>query len=984
MKKLKFLFWLCVVICLAILSLRIPYVQTYMVKRYLVRYFDEVYVDRVSIGFNGAKVHKLALSAKNLDLRVVDFDVKWSLQDLILLHELKISDLNADKVFINYTRSEETAKSVPKAPIIGKNEYKNLQEQLVKFGGVINFIKSPKFPLKATIDHMKINGLLSIDEYIIAEITLDGSGFAPLSAAIVDIKSDVAIGKTTPMHLNFNGRAKIFQSINASIEDMDFNCDCEVFNPTEQSKKMFSITSIYKATASENLYRLHIGNSEGTETICNTEIKYQKDQQRLSIECEKSFDMMAFGGSILSPIALNARWSGEFEFQNWNGLLKGNVGCILGKNFTKNFLPSLEPNVSIAGGVVLKMVNGTLVVNSMEATGEDKEGSWKISLSSTNPIVIWNKDAGYLASKNILNSGKSLCRVTVEKFSPKVFSAKKTTEKIDALISGQFDISSLDGCWMVKSSEKSLLKFDALTITKNSKKYIENVDVSCQVALNFGNTAQLAFSDIAIGKTDGNEIAAGSVSLSFDNNRRLSALDCYVVCRLDQLMQISWLTEETPIKSGICSGHINFAQTSDSTSIQGNLNLKSFVLNDKSVPINGRWIIDFTRANDNIKSNMELDVTGQGDTSVFLTIDTLHRNNAFGKPTLRFDLRGDTLFIPDMVTLAAVPMDMLSTSRNALSAKTKAVAAAMEQNDASAPQERESPLFGGIKKWLKGNGECFASIKKLFLPGAIVLDNAECLCYMTSNKVDLKTLNFLLAESPLDLKATLEYSENKTQNPYDFALSGTFYMKDIGKICKGINPSKEIMMEGTGKIDMELASQGNDEWTTIKSGQGTINIECSNGALHLANFLNQKNRAILSVFGLATEIFSETNEHIANANFLMEEFQQLYYDTIQVNIQRNEELNILMRELNILGPTIHVNASGSIAHTKYRYFYNSPLSIDVKINAAGKLGEILDRLNLITHKPKSSKYMQGPRFSINGTLVDPDFSDFTRILYPSF
>jgi hypothetical protein len=959
-----------------------------MIKRYLARRFDEVYVDRVSIGFNAAKIRNLALSSKNIDLRVVDFDVKWSLRDLVLLHELKISEANVDKVFINYTRPEAAAKSGPKVPIVGKDEYKNLQERFAKFRSIVDFVKSPKFPLKTTIDHVKINGLLSIDEYIIAEISLDGSGFAPLSAAIVDIKSDVEIGDTTPIGLNFNGKAKIFQSGDASIEDIDFNCDCELFNPTKQSKKMFNITSLYRVTPSENLYRIRVGNDEGTDILCNTEIKYQKDQQKLFIECEKFLNMTEFSTSILSQIVFNTRWSGEFEFENWNGLLKGSWGCILDKNLIKNYLPSLKPNVSVSGGVVLKMVNGTLVVNSMEAACEDKKDSWKIALSSTNPIVIWNKDAGYLASKNIFNSGKSLCRMTVENFNPKVFSTTKSTEKIDTIISGQFDISSVDGCWIVKSSEKSLLKFDALTIIQNSKKHIEKVNVACQAALNLvGNTTQLAFNDIAISEANGNEIAAGAISFSLTDNKRLNALDCYMVCRLDQLAQISWLAAGTPIKSGICSGHVNFTRTSDSTAVQGNLNLKSFVLDDNSVPINGQWIVDFTRANDNIKSNMELDISGQNNTSVFLTIDTFYENNALNKPTLKFDLRGDALSIPDLTNLAKVPMGMFSTfstSRDTLLAKTKSIASAIEQNDASAQQEQKSSLFKGIKKWLKGNGECLVSIKKLFLPGEGILDNVECLCYMTHNKVDLRTVNFLLAESPFDLKASLEYFQDKAQNPYDFALSSTFCMKDIGKICRGIKPSREAMIEGTGKIDVELASQGNDEWTTIRSGQGIINIECSNGILHLANFLNQKNRAILGAFEFASGILSQANEHVANANFLMEEFQQLCYDTIQVNIYRNKDLDIFMNELNILGPTVHINASGSIVHARHKYFYNSPLSVDVKINAAGKLGEIFDRLGLITYKPKNSKYMQGPRFNVKGTLVDPDFSDFTKILYPLF
>ncbi|MDR1232894.1 MAG: hypothetical protein LBJ75_01355 [Puniceicoccales bacterium] len=987
MKKLKFLFWLCAVICLAILSIRVPYVQTYVAKRYLARCFDKVYVDRVSIGISAAKVRNLALSSQNTDLRVADLDIKWSLRDLIFLHELKISEMNMDKVFINYTRPETAAKSGPKVPFVGKDGYKNLQEQLTKFCGVVDFVKSPKFPLRTTIGHMKVNGLLSIDEYIIAEVTLDGGGFAPLSAAIVDIKSDVAIGKTTPTRLNFNGKAKIFQAGNASIEDIDFNCGCELFNPVEQSKKMFNITSLYRVTPSESLYRLHIGGDEGTDALCSAEIKYQKDQQKLFIECEKFPNTPAIGTPILSQIAFNTRWSGEFEFQNWNGLLKGNGSCILGKagkNFAKTYLPSLKPDVAICGGVVLKMVNGTLVVNSMEATCEDKEDSWKITLSSTNPIVIWNKDAGYLASKNIFNSGKSLCRMTVENFNPKVFSTAKSTGKIDTIISGQFDISSVDGCWIVKSSEESLLKFDALTIIQNSKKYIEKVNVACQAALNLGNTTQLAFNGISISEANGNEIAGGAVSFSFADNKKLNALDCYMVCRLDQLAQISWLTAGTPIKSGICSGHINFTQTSNSTAVQGNLNLRSFLVDDSSVPINGQWIVDFTRANDNIKSSMELDLSGQNDTSVFLTIDTFYANNTSDKPTLKFDLRSNVLSIPDLANLAKVPMGMLATSRDTLSAKTKLIPSAVDQNDVSGQQEQKSLLFKWIRKWLKGDGECFVSIKKLLFPGEGVLDNVECLCYITHDKIDLKTINFLLTESPFDLKATLEYSQDKVQNPYDFALSSTFYMKDIGKICKGVKPSKEAMMEGTGKVDVQLASKGNDEWTAISSGEGTINIECSNGMLHLANFLNQKNRAILGAFEFASGILSQANEHVANANFLMEEFQQLCYDTIKINIYRNKDLDILMNELNILGPTIHINASGSIVHTRHKYFYNSPLSIDLKIGAAGKLGEIFDRLGLITYKPKNSKYMQGPRFNIRGTLIDPDFSDFTKILYPLF
>ncbi|MDR1890954.1 MAG: hypothetical protein LBQ23_02095 [Puniceicoccales bacterium] len=983
MKKLNFLFLVLTVMVLGILSVRIPYVQKYMVKRYLNRHFSEVYVDTVSIGTNTAKIRKLAFSFKDTNFGVADFDVVWSLRDLIFLHELKIKDVSANGVFIGYTRAEAATKKGIKVSIHNQVEYENLKNQFAKLQGIVDFVKSPKFPIKTTIDHIKINGLLSIDESLIADVTLDGGGFSPSGVAVIDVTSDVAIGKTTPTKLNFNGKAKIFQSQNASIDDIDFKCNCELFNPAKEQKKMYDIVSIYKVAPSENLYNLRIDSDHGKEVVCNVEIKHQKDQQKLFIECENFFNTKGLDPSIFPPITFNTRWSGEFEFQNWSGLLKGNGGCIFGKKFAKIYCPSLKSSLSISGGMVLKMTNGTLAINSMEAVCNSEDKSWNIALSSTNPIVVWDKNAGYLAPKNIFDSGTNLCRLTIEKFNPKIFSTAKSTWRVDTAISGQIDISSADGRWMIKSSKGSLLQFGDLTVAKNSKKYIEKANISCQVDLNLGKTIQLALNDIAINGTSGDEIVAGNVNFSFADGKQLNALDCYMVCQLNRLAQISWLAAETPIKSGICSGYVNFTQKLDSTTVQGDLNLKSFALDDHSIPINSKLTMDFTHDNDDIKSNMTLNVVGQHETSVFLTANTTHESNTPAESTLKFDLKGDALSIPDLINIVKVPASMFSANNDLLSAKAKYRTNVVGQNDISIQQEPKSSQLEWIEKLIKGNGECLVSIKKLFLPKEVVLDDVECLCYMLKDKIDLRTFNFLLAESPFSSNATLEYFKDKTQNPYNFAFSSTFYMKDIGKICKKVNPSKEAIMEGSGKINVQLSAEGPDVLTTITSGQGTINVGCSNGVLHLANYLDLKNRAILGAFELTTSILSQMNNTAANANAIIEEFQQLHYDTIQIHINRNKNLDIFMDSLNIIGPTVHIRAYGSIPHTK-RHFYNSPLSVDVKIDAAGKFGEAFARLGLVTSKPKNSKYMEGPKFNIKGTLANPDFSDFMKILYPLF
>jgi hypothetical protein len=93
------------------------------------------------------------------------------------------------------------------------------------------FCKTSEISEKTTIDHIKISGLLTIDEFLIADVTFDASGFSPSGVAVVDVASDAAIGKTTPTQSNLNGKAKIFQSQHASVDDIDFKCNCELNNP---------------------------------------------------------------------------------------------------------------------------------------------------------------------------------------------------------------------------------------------------------------------------------------------------------------------------------------------------------------------------------------------------------------------------------------------------------------------------------------------------------------------------------------------------------------------------------------------------------------------------------------------------------------------------------------------------------------------------------------------------------------------------------
>ena len=44
----------------------------------------------------------------------------------------------------------------------------------------------------------------------------------------------------------------------------------------------------------------------------------------------------------------------------------------------------------------------------------------------------------------------------------------------------------------------------------------------------------------------------------------------------------------------------------------------------------------------------------------------------------------------------------------------------------------------------------------------------------------------------------------------------------------------------------------------------------------------------------------------------------------------------------------------------------------------------MDKIGLVTYKSDRSKYMQGPRFSIGGTVGKPDYSSAIKLLAPIF
>jgi hypothetical protein len=315
MKKFRILSSFLVLIALMAVILRIPYVQKYIFRFYLKRHFNEIYLDKVSIGLSSAKLQKMCLVNDNAEFKVTDLRLKWSLRDLILFRELKLRDIFADGVFISYDKAEKkekkASKPLTKQQIPFLNIKENIKEKLSKLSCAanFNFMALPKLPFRVTIDHLKINGFLNIGESFLVDAALEGSNFAPLSTALLDIKADVEIEGLASNTLRLYGHSKICQSKEAFIDGVEFNGKCELLDIEGQHKKTFNIVSSCGVDPTENSYCLCVDNDTDKENVCYVEVRFKKDRRMLTINCEQNCDMAIFDVPSVPSVTLKSRWN---------------------------------------------------------------------------------------------------------------------------------------------------------------------------------------------------------------------------------------------------------------------------------------------------------------------------------------------------------------------------------------------------------------------------------------------------------------------------------------------------------------------------------------------------------------------------------------------------------------------------------------------------------------------------------------------------
>ncbi|MDR1432826.1 MAG: hypothetical protein LBI61_00600 [Puniceicoccales bacterium] len=970
MRALRRLFFLLLVAAVVAVAVAMsPFTHRTVALRYLRKYFHDVRLERLFVGPNVIKINGLSLAKDSLEFMVSHCTIEWSLKDMIFLKELKIRSIKSDDIFLSYRKCEEDAKKWK--PMSFNEGYNKFREKVIAASTMPKFISMPR----VTVDRIELRGLIDFQEFIFADVAIEGGGLTPLGTAIVDINADVGIEMEQPLDMKVTVQMKIFQSAEAVLSDIEFRARCNVSNQTERPSKELAIDFTAKIDSDGSSHHLSVGFSE-MDPLCFADVRFSREAKSLSVEYVHDIYWSDFTEILQNrnfpEFETEARIGGEFDLNDLDGILKISGRVAVGNGFAVMLLPSLKSDLSFAVESTLKMDKGTMSIGSLSSICNSGDGAVKILCRQANPVIIWSQNAGFLIGKNIRDAGKDLAKIEVVNFNPQFAVDSSAATKLDALVSGQFNVSSKGGVFTVKSCENCPFDLKKCSIFKKGKK-CGAVDVSCFATVDLGETLRATFDDISIVSLDGEPIFVGSVAFSSAAAKCEYTAECEAVCQLSNLCKLPVLSGMTTAKSGVCSGYAEIAGTNGLINGKSELKLKGLLCEGQSTPLNGECAIDFSHTPDTVAVNVGLNLFGMHTTSADLAVET-SGNAAGGTEEVKFELKGDSISVEDLKNVFAVPFGDSKINGSGSYAKVERLLPMDNDSTILVPvMQPPQAAWAGVK--VRG----IIDVAKVFVAESMVIDKLECCCIVDDDKIDLKTLGFRLAESPFNLEAKLEYAKDNGEDPYIFSLHSTFASENIGKICKLMDKSSSAAMDGSCEASLWLNSEGSDPMEAIKKVQGKLDMRCESGMIRPMRFLDKRNVAIVDAIGVVGTLPIGVGSRFRPAGALVDRLQSIDYDFIMVSAKRGQNLDIILDECTMVGPEILVKVDGEVPYEKNKSFMSLPIVIALDVGVDGSLGESFNALGLVRDKLPNEQYVHCPKFFIKGTIAKPDFSDFLKI-----
>jgi hypothetical protein len=244
------------------------------------------------------------------------------------------------------------------------------------------------------------------------------------------------------------------------------------------------------------------------------------------------------------------------------------------------------------------------------------------------------------------------------------------------------------------------------------------------------------------------------------------------------------------------------------------------------------------------------------------------------------------------------------------------------------------------------------------------------------------------AESDVKLAGAVTY-RGGTANPYaltadvslnNFATAPAFQALDPGKpptLDARINLTSKLTGAGTDLADMAARTKG-DVLVTSKGGifrglSADLNDKIQNTqskVASIAGFLGVVNDDFIN----KTKILSDIAKALA----------EIPFDQLSLTAVRDASLNLQLKDFTLISPEVRINGEGQIRYAEGVPVLAQPMTLQLRLGARGKLGDLIKRAGLLEAKQDNLGYAAfSVPLKIGGTAGKPDTSEIRNALLNS-
>ncbi|MDP0500541.1 MAG: hypothetical protein Q7P63_10615 [Verrucomicrobiota bacterium JB022] len=241
------------------------------------------------------------------------------------------------------------------------------------------------------------------------------------------------------------------------------------------------------------------------------------------------------------------------------------------------------------------------------------------------------------------------------------------------------------------------------------------------------------------------------------------------------------------------------------------------------------------------------------------------------------------------------------------------------------------------------------------------------------------------AETPLSLNGRLAFNEQQPQSPYQ--LSGKLDVQnfDPGPFLTTPQGQTAPVLEGTFNLAGQLNGSAPNLAVIAEAVAGQFKVTSENGVIRPLGEWDQRGTMLASGLGALSGIVGGDAARIAKEsqavlNEVLEGLREVRYDSFALDLERDDSLDLFLRNLDIQSSTVHLVGQGAIDYLNQKPATDWTTNIKMSLRGAGPLIDNLEKLGWEFPNTDSEGYTAIESFELSGPLGNLQSSLVTKIV----